>query len=338
MNGTEGGERQEMYVAAAARALDWASGRLAVDGGFRDAERDVDAYYFGPLAFALGGRVDEGRRITRYIEGEFLRDGDVNDPADPGLRSAANFRNAWLCVGAQRAGEYGISFPVVDRLESCQNPALGGVAVWWAEDEEARVMDMGTTAAALAAFLATGRIEAACGAGDFLAGRLIEEQPEPAERILLRTDPAGVWIAGFAEAEAARHEIRVGEPGQVYWFLGNAMAALGQLYLASGEERYQVGARTVFGWTEACAPGAFEDLTAAKVGWGASVIYAATGEERFAAAARTVADMLVRTQTVEGVWLRRPAVTEMAGQSVAASLSTSLERVCWLLEIARNLA
>jgi hypothetical protein len=59
----------------------------------------------------------------------------------------------------------------------------------------------------------------------------------------------------------------VGKPGQVYWFLGNAMAALGQLYLAVRDERYLQAARTVFGWAEVCAPGALEDLTAAKGRW-----------------------------------------------------------------------
>ncbi|MDP6508181.1 MAG: hypothetical protein QF719_06690 [Chloroflexota bacterium] len=195
MAGMVDGERRGAYVAAALRTLDWASGWPGADGAFRGAEREVDAYYFGPLAFGLAGRVKEGRRLARYIEGEFLRDGDVNDPADPGLRSAANFRNAWLCVGSQRSGDYGISYPVADRLESCQNPASGGVAVWWAEDEVERVMDMGTTAAALVAFLDTGRLEAARRAGDFLAGRLIGEQPDPAARFLLRTGWSGAWIS-----------------------------------------------------------------------------------------------------------------------------------------------
>ena len=337
MGGTEDRRRLEGYVEAASRTLDWAAGLLAEDGGFRGAEGEVDAYYFAPLAFLLGGRVREGRMVARYIEREFFRDGDVNDPADEGLRPAANFRNAWLCVGTHRLGEYALSYPAAAFLESCQHPELGGVAIWRTDDPGERIMDMGTTAAATVAFLAAGRLEPARRAGNFLAGTLVERQPESGRRILLRTDPEGRWITKFKEAEAARHEIRVGEPAQVYWFLGNAMAALGQLYLASGEERYLKAGRTVFGWAEACAPGSFEDLTAAKAGWGASVLYAATGERVFAEAAAAVGDMLVRTQLPEGVWLRRPSVSQLAGQPAAVLLGTSLERVCWLMEMARNL-
>jgi hypothetical protein len=337
MAGTVEGDG-EAFIRAATRTLDWAAGLLTEDDGFRGAEGEVDAYYFAPLAFSLGGRVREGGMVARYIEREFFRDGDVNDPADEGLRPAATFRNAWLCVGTHRLGEYGLSYPAADFLEGCQHPALGGVAVWRTDGPGEQIMDMGTTAAAVVAFLAAGRLEPARRAGDFLAGTLIKEQPEPDRRILLRTDGAGRWLTDFEEAEAGRHEIRVGEPGQVYWFLGNAMAALGQLYLASGEERYLKAGRTVFGCAEACAPGSFEDLTAAKVGWGASVLYAATRERDFAEAAARVGDMLVRTQLPEGVWLRRPAVSEAAGQPAGVLLGTSLERVCWLMEMARNLA
>ena len=338
MAGTESSGGGEGYARAAARTLDWAAGLLAEDGSFRGAEGEVDAYYFGPLAFSLAGRVREGRLVSRYIEREFFRNRDLNDPEDENLRSAANFRNAWLCVGAQRSGEYGLSYPAADQLEDCQNPALGGVAVYRTYDPEEQITDMGTTAAAMVAFLATGRMGAARRTGDFLAGTLVGKQPEAERRILLRTDWKGRWISEFAEAEAGRHEIRVGEAGQVYWFFGNAMAALGQLYVASGEGRYLEAARTVFGWAEACEPGAFEDLTAAKVGWGSSVLYAATGEEEFARAAARVGDMLVRTQLPEGVWLRRPAVSKLADQPLAGSLGTSLERVCWLMEMTRNLA
>ncbi len=116
------------------------------------------------------------------------------------------------------------------------------------------------------------------------------------------------------------------------------MAALGQLYLAGGEVKYLAAAERVFGWAEACRPGSFKDLTAAKVGWGAAVLYAATGMDRYAERARTVSGMLIDTQTPEGAWLRRPAVTQLAGQDVATLLDTSLERVCWIIEIARNLS
>ena len=115
------------------------------------------------------------------------------------------------------------------------------------------------------------------------------------------------------------------------------MAALAQLYATSGKEHYLQAGRTVFEWTKACQPGAFEDLTAAKVGLGTSALYTATDDTEFSTAAIRVGDMLVKTQLPEGVWLRRPTITKLQDQPLAVSLSTSLERACWLLEITRNL-
>ena len=108
--------------------------------------------------------------------------------------------------------------------------------------------------------------------------------------------------------------------------------------MATAEGRYLKSARRVFDWALACHPGAFADLTAAKVGWGASVLYAATGQEPFAVRARYVAHVLCATRLPEGAWLRRPSVTRLEDQDLATSLDTTLERVCWLIEIARNLA
>jgi len=330
------GQKQQ-YIHAASRTLEWAARLLKNNGSFPGVAREVDAYYFGPLAFSLGGYVQEPKRVLSYIENTFLSNGDVNNPHDTNLQGAANFRNAWLCAGAHRSSEYRISYSMANQLKHCQSPLTGGVAVYKTTPSDTQITDMGTTAAASMAFLATGQLEAALQAGDFLANILIHKQPNARHRILLRTDWEGKWFSQFPAAEAKRYEIRIGEPGQVYWFLGIAMAALAQLYATSGKEHYLQAGRTVFEWTKACQPGAFEDLTAAKVGLGTSALYTATDDTEFSTAAIRVGDMLVKTQLPEGVWLRRPTITKLQEQPLAVSLSTSLERACWLLEITRNL-
>ena len=329
--------KKQQYIHAASRTLEWATRLLKNNGSFRGAAREVDAYYFGPLAFSLGGYVQEPKRILSYIQNTFLINGDINNPEDSTLQGAANFRNAWLCVGAHRSSEYRISYSMVDQLKYCQNPVTGGVAVYKTTEPETQITDMGTTAAASIAFLATGNIKAALQAGDFLANILVEKQPNAGHRILLRTDWDGKWLSQFPTVEAGRYEIQIGAPGQVYWFLGIAMAALAQLYATSRKEHYLQAGRTVFGWTKSCEPGVFEDLTAAKVGLGTSALYAATADTEFSTAATRVGDMLVKTQLPEGVWLRRPTITKLQEQPLAVSLSTSLERACWLLDITRNL-
>ncbi|SVE22765.1 uncharacterized protein METZ01_LOCUS475619, partial [marine metagenome] len=58
--------KKQQYIHAASRALEWATRLLKNNGSFRGAAREVDAYYFGPLAFSLGGYVQEPKRILSY--------------------------------------------------------------------------------------------------------------------------------------------------------------------------------------------------------------------------------------------------------------------------------
>lgn len=321
---------------AAAGALAWADGLLGPDGSFAGAEDAVGAYYLAPLAFANGGRIDRATLICEYVRGRFFRDGDINERAEDPASQVANFRNAFFGVSAQRVGAWDMAIAVADGLERCQHPQLGGFSNHNLDDSS-RALDIGSSAAALLCLLTAGRLEAARRAGDFICDQMIDGQPQAERTVLLRRTWDGDWITRYPEAEAARHRIELGVSGQVYWFLGITMAALGQLFVATGEDRYLRSGRRVFDWALECHPGAFADLTAAKVGWGASVMFAATREEQFAVRARYVSHVLCVTRLPEGVWLRRPAVTRLADQDVPTSLDTTLERVCWLIEMARNL-
>ena len=320
----------------AAGALSWADGLLGPDGSFKGAEDSVGAYYLAPLAFANGGRIDHATLICEYVRGRFYRDGDINERAHDPASQVANFRNAFFGVSAQRVGAWDMAIAIADGLESCQHPQFGGFANHNIDDAS-RALDIGSSAAALICLLTAGRIGAARRAGDFICDQMVNSQPQPERRLLLRRTWEGDWIAEYPEPDAARHRIELGVSGQVYWFLGITMSALGQLYIATGENRYLQSARRVFDWALDCHPGSFADLTAAKVGWGASVMFAATREEQFAVRSRYVSHVLCATRLPEGVWLRRPAVTRLADQDVPTSLDTTLERVCWLIEIARNL-
>jgi hypothetical protein len=333
LDGPPGALPRELECAAG--ALAWAGGLLGPDGSFAGAEDSVGAYYLAPLAFANGGRIDRANLICEYVRERFYRDGDINERAGEPASQVANFRNAFLGVSAQRVGVWDMAIAIADGLERRQHPQLGGFANHNIDDAT-RALDIGSSAAALICLLTAGRIGAARRAGDFICEQMINTQPQPERRVLLRRTWDGDWITDFSESEAARHQIELGVSGQIYWFLGITMAALGQLYLASGENHYLQSARRVFGWVLDCHPGSFADLTAAKVGWGASVMYAATREEQFAVRSRYVSHVLCATRLPEGVWLRRPAVTKLADQDVATSLDTTLERVCWLIEMTRN--
>lgn len=321
------------YLDAADNTLDWAATLLTAEGSFAGAPDDVGAYYKAPRAFAISGRIAEAQRVLRYVAASFYADGDFNTGKYPSAPASSNYRNAWLCLGSHTAGSYHLSYRAADYLQSTQHPRLGGVPDHFVAAAGDRQLEWGATAVFVVAMLAVGRIDSAVRAGDFLLDRMLDDQPDAASRLLLRKDWSGEWITDHPVETSRQYVIELGEPGQTYWYLGIGMAALGQLHLATGERRFFDAAESVFDLALKCRPGAFEDLTSAKVGWGCAAMYAISGDERYAEAARAVGDMLVRTQEPVGIWVRRPQIARLEDQPLMSSIDTSLERVCWLYEI-----
>ena len=192
----------------AAGALAWAGGLLAPDGSFAGAEDAVGAYYLAPLAFASGGRLDLAGLLCRYVGKRFFREGDINERAGDPASQVANFRNAFFGLSAQRVGAWDLSIAVADRLEGCQHPQSGGFSNHNLEDET-RALDVGSSAAALLSLLAAGRLGAAQKAGDFLC-EMIDHQPSPGERVLLRRTWDGDWITEYSPHERVPAPDRTG--------------------------------------------------------------------------------------------------------------------------------
>ena len=159
----------------------------------------------------------------------------------------------------------------------------------------------------------------------------------PTKYVLFRQSWDGNWIDTYAKRDKSRYKLDLGATDQVYWPLGICMAALARLSQITQDSSFLTTCDILFDWANKCAPGAFNDLTAAKVGWGCSELFAATGQLKFKISAEQVATMLIDTQTPVGGWLRRPTISKIEDQPIHVTLDTTLERVCWLLHIARNL-
>ena len=330
-------QTSENYLNAARTTVDWAASLLTDDGGFAGCPDDIGAYYKSVRAFGLSGRVAEAERVAEFVKRSFFAAGDFNSGVNTSSPDSGNYRNAWLTLGSHAIGRYDLSLAGADYLESELHPELSGAPEFRRSSAADQQIEWGATASAIIALLAVGRLDAAIRAGGFFLDSMIRGQPEPESYLYLRKNWVGDWITECPAPVKPMHVIELGEPAQRYWYLGIGIAALGYLYRATGDARYLEGADTVFDAAMSCRPGSLGDLTSAKVGWGSAVLYSLTGDGRHADAARRVAEMLVATQEPNGVWLRRPEITRFEDQPLATSLDTSLERVCWLYEIARYL-
>ncbi len=218
-----------------------------------------------------------------------------------------------------------------------QHVDTGGLPATAKPDSDDQVVDWGPTALGAIALTSLGRLESATRAGTALI-TMLDAQPEPDGAMYWRTDWAGRTLTSFDPADAPTHVTRFGAEDQIYWYFGAGLAAFATLHLAGGEARWLDAADRLCRLVDRCRPAALHALTSAKIGWGASLLWSITGDLRYRDIALEVGDDVVAQQTPDGVWLRTPQYASVGDQPVPTSLDTSIERACWLYEIARNLS
>ena len=102
--------------------------------------------------------------VAGHVRRDFFESGDINSRMGEAGSQVATFRNAFFGLSCQRLGAFDLAFAQSDRLERRQHRSLGGFAN---NDRDDRVLEFGSTAAALICLLSTGHIAAARAAGDF---------------------------------------------------------------------------------------------------------------------------------------------------------------------------
>ncbi|MBW2086896.1 MAG: hypothetical protein JRI54_12850 [Deltaproteobacteria bacterium] len=327
----------DKYLASAIKGIEWSLSILNADGSFHGSETTVTGHYKAPQTLATGGYMREAEQITAYIGSHFFSEGDFHcGPEEPAVPFYTNYKNAWLCWGAQTLGAYDLSSPGGDFLERAQNQKTGCLAEKCSENADEQTAEWGGTACGIVALLAMGRIKIAVKAGEGLI-QMLDSQPKPSTHFYLRQNWAGEWITDCPEVLASMFRVEYEKPAQTYWYFGIGMAAFGKLYLATGDSNWLEAGNRVFDLAAKMAPESYQSLTSAKIGWGCATMYRCTGEKKFKDVAIQVADMLVETQTDEGVWLRTPQFDSVEKQPITASLDTTLERCNWLFEIIKGL-
>ena len=288
---------------------------------------------------ALTGHVVAGQRLIHYLRRHHVHDtGDftrrAGDRSSPGSHT---YFNAWLVWGLHSLGALDLAGPAAERLERIQHVDTGGLPATPKPDLGDQVVDWGPTALGAIALASIGHVESATRAGTALIA-MLEAQPEPDGAMYWRTDWAGRTLTSFDPADAPTHVTRFGAEDQIYWYFGVGLAAFATLHLAGGETRWLNAADDLLHLVERGRPAALHALTSAKIGWGASLLWSITGDQRYRDIALEVGDDVVGRQTPDGVWLRTPQYASAEEQPVWTSLDTSIERACWLYEIARNLS
>lgn len=319
-------------------ALDWAAGLVEGDAGFRGAGTHINAYYKSVVAFTTGGRVREARLLADHVRRVYWKDGNANThPDDPTAKGLANYRSAWLGRGLHVLGRYDMARATGDFVVGQMHPETGGLAALPNVPEAEREYCWGSTGSAVLALLAMGRVADAARGGGFIAD-LIYEQNVTTGKIYLRRGADGQIIRDDRrEGLALGYAIDIGTPGQIYWYLGMAMNVFGNLYLATGDDRWREAGYEAFALFKACADDVYRIISNGKVAWGLGAMYAATKDPQFADEAQKVWAWHYEIQSPDGRWLRVGQFDSFDDQPLHVTLDTTLERAFYMFELSRTL-
>ena len=331
----------DKYLRAANRCLDWILGLLDERGAIRGDGGLVDGYRKAPRVLAVAGRVTEAKRIVDFLRRTYASpSGDFNMCSDdPSLRENNTYRNAWLAWGLHDLGAFDLASATINHLSHIQHPRTGGLPITVESPTDDQVVEWGTTSIAIAAFVASGRLQSAVRAGQAMAA-IYETQPDPEKAFYLCTDWSGSLMTHFADELSPLRVVRFGGDNNFYWSLGSGMAALVILHLATGEARWLKLAEAVFHRTATCRPDCFHSLSSPKIIWGTALLWSATNNDTYRQAAIEIADDFVERQTKEGGWVGGAVgnYTSLAEQPVPMSMDLAFDRSLWMYELARSLS
>lgn len=290
------------FIATAERGLAWIMTQQRADGSFCTPEQGIGGYYKVPYALTISGHLRQAQRLLAWVaEHHLTAEGDFHG-SDPEAQTSSRdswpvYCNAWLVLGAHRAGRWDLSRRGAAFLLRYQVP-IGG---FYALDGETRFLEPVCTAWGGLAALTTGHVDAACRAGDALSS-MAENQPDP-NRFYFRSDLEGNLITAVSPGDDLFYYVDATQSQQIYFNPGIALIFLAHLYRATGKGRYLEACQTLFDFTKRCADDVHRFPPSGKLGMGSALFYALTGQPEARQAAVNVGQYLVETQTSEGFWM-----------------------------------
>ncbi len=327
-------------LASARRGTDWLLDQQTPAGNWRQLETEVyDAYYKGGWSLAAASHLDAAHRLLTHVRRAFLRpDGDLEPRLGP-LHTviARHYSSAYAVLAAQKADRYEIAAPALRFLLSQQDPDHGGFYSVAARGGQRVRADSMSTAMCGVACLAAGQTAAAGRAGDCLI-RMVEMQPDPAERFYTTLDPEGRLMTDFPPEVTEWRVVQAGQPAQRWFAVGLPFAFAVLLSQATGEPRYAELADWLFAF-QARGAEPWDVPSSGKAGWACSLLYREAGDPRYRAIALRVAGQIMGYQTAAGYFLLGPKPLSAAEPATFAPFvyDVTAEFVLWLTLIATNI-
>jgi hypothetical protein len=334
----------ETVLEHGARGAEWLVERQESDGSWAGlTDPRIDGFYKASWALAETGHTDAAHRVLDYVNREFLlSNGDLGPHEHPAFGEIHHlYPNAYVIVGSARCGRYEVSGPTTRFLLTRQHPGTGGFySQRGVPGQESRTDTMSTSAAGMAC-LATGELDAARRAGEYLED-MAEAQPDTGAGFYFTTKPDGELRRTFEDEDDEWWAVvRTDESDQCWYAVGLPFAFLLQLAAATGEERYHALADWYFEFQQSCV-NPWSGGSSGKAAWATSMLYRRTGEERYREIALRIAeDVMIDDQNPDGSWGQggEDGYAEVETDSLENSdFDITAEYTLWLALVGSNLA
>jgi len=318
----------------------WLVDRQAKDGSWKGLERPVlDAYYKASWALGLLGHARAAQRTLNYTATHLMQENGDLGPREHPWHNYVHYpyANAYIIIGGVRMGCYDIVSPALEFLLGLQCASSGGFCSLIAEGDTPLRCDTMSTAAAGLACLATGRLQPACWAADWL-GEMIERQPDPEKRFYCTVDAENTLVTQFSQQDAAWRMVQTEQPDQIWYAVGLPLAFLVKLAQATGKRRHLDLAYWYLHFLERCI-NPWCGPSSGKAGWACSELYRMTGDETLRERALAIGAYMVGFQQEDGSFSLDPVPgTPSTAPSLSpGDLDLCAEYTLWLGLIATNL-
>jgi hypothetical protein len=309
-------DRIKLYREAAAKAADFTVKFQSPDGGYVWPGYVSNAYHKQVYSWPIAGRYGEAQRLLSWAKKNTLQsDGQLKD-----YRGDV-YKLAWFVQGAQKAGRFDLSYPLMSFLLSCQAPCGGFPR--YAADKMIRSVStawMGISALCFGKLDVAERVAQCCIS-------MLKQQPRE-DRFYCHMTLDGKLMTEGLDPKVLF--IDISKPKQNYYEAGLPMMLMCRLHQATGNASYLDYAKRFFEFNARCFDDKYAYVFSGKTAMASAVYYSITGDERARDAAYRFCDFLLETQLPDGSW--RDEVTDP--DELLYYVDHAAEFIVWLLEIA----
>ncbi len=311
----------------------WLAKQIISNGKFADYPDDLACYYKAPYFLAITGELVHAQKLVSYLKRTFFNTSDFSNKhiktENPALNKFWGYVIAWIGIGAQKLGDFEISYPAYQYLRSFYSADHGGFATHGPWGEKDDTMDILTTAHFGKLSLYMGDKDRAIKAAEFLTW-MIHHQSDIHHQMFLASNNHRDFVKNYHPDEEMFYVVKKESPHQAYFMIGYPCAFLTELYAATRNPAFLESARRYAEFALGCHENIKSFPYSHKVAWAMSLLYRYTKDNRYLALCESIGNFLMSIQSQEGVWLEQ--------EGPVTSIDQTIENAIWLREIATNIS